>query len=85
MATLNDTERKDVWAGFMQDLSRDRAPLGLSKTELRAAVDALDDFMSANAAAINGAIPQPARAALGTAQKARLLSAVVLRRYATGA
>jgi len=54
---------------------------GITKVDLRAAVDALDSFLDTNAAAINSAIPQPARGSLTTAQKARLLALVTLRRF----
>lgn len=81
MAVLNDADRKEVWAEFMR--SSGVFP-GLTKAELRAAVDALDDFMNTNAAAINSAIPQPARGALTTSQKAKLLVHVVQQRYLKG-
>jgi len=85
MAALSETERRAVWADFMRELSNERDPLPLLKTDLRAAVDALDDFLVANAAAVNNAIPEPAKSALTTAQKARLLMFVVRKRYIEGA
>lgn len=84
MATLSDSARRDLWAAYMQEVSTDREPLALTKADLRAAVDALDTFLSDNAAAINTAIPQPARGALTTAQKARLLVFVIRARYLGG-
>lgn len=81
MAVLADADRKEVWAEFM------RAPdgtLALTKAELRAAVDALDNYFNTNAAAINTAIPQPARGALSTAQKAKLAKVVLAQRYIKG-
>jgi hypothetical protein len=65
-----------------------RSPDGspaVTKADLRAAVDALDDFLNTNAAAINTAIPQPARGALTTTQKAKLLMFVIRQRYVKGA
>ena len=47
--------------------------------------NALDDFLVTNAAAINSAIPLPARTSLTTAQKARLLRWVVTYRFIKGA
>lgn len=83
MAVLADQDRVDLWADFMRD---NTAPWGvLTKADVRAAVDALDDYFSANAATLNAAIPQPARSALTAAQKARLLIFVVTRRYLRGA
>jgi hypothetical protein len=68
----------------MQQLSAAGEPVSIVKADLRAAVDALDTWLNTNAAAINTAIPQPARGALTTQQKARLLQYVVARRYLTG-
>lgn len=82
MAVLAENQRAALWAEFMAELSGEREPLGpLTKADLRAAVDALDAFLAANAAALNGAIPQPARSGLTAAQKARLLVFVVRRRW----
>lgn len=85
MAVLSDNERAACWAEYMSDVSLARETFGaLTKAELRAAVNAIDDFLNTNAAALNSAIPQPARGQLTTAQKARLLVAVVRRRYING-
>jgi len=86
MAVLPDTERQALWADVMRELSFERSTLGnLTKADLRAAVNALDDFLNTNASALNQAIPQPARAELTAAQKARLLVFVVRRRWIVGA
>ncbi len=53
----------------------------ITKADLAAAVNAIDDWVDANAAAFNTAIPQPARAQLTAKQKARLLMHVVRRRF----
>ena len=83
MAVLPEEDRFDVWKEFMSTV-----PLGnefsCTKADLRAAVDALDAFLVANDAAINSAIPQPARSALSVSQKARLLNHVVAKRYIKG-
>lgn len=78
MAVLSDALRRELWAEFMQ-VNRD--PCGITKTELRAAVDAIDTWVDSNAASLNTAIPQPARNTLSAAQKARLLALVALKRY----
>lgn len=85
MAVLPDADRRGVWADFMQNLSRESQSIAITKADLRAAVNALDDFLNTNATAINSAIPQPARGSLTVAQKALLLMYVVARRYLTGA
>lgn len=81
MAVLSDTDRATVWAKFMREASASGDALPLLKADLRAAFDAIDTFLDTNAAAINGAIPQPARGALTTKQKALILVDVVLQRY----
>ena len=77
MAVLNEASRVQCWAianrvGDMQ---------GVLKTELRAAIDAVDDWVETNATEFNTAIPQPARGALTAKQKAALLMYVVDRRF----
>lgn len=80
-----DNDRAAVHQVFMGELSQVREPLGaLTKAELRAAVNAIDQWINDNAAALNAAIPQPARAQLTAAQKARLFAALCLRRFASG-
>jgi len=81
MAVLNEASRIEVWAELMRQYSNDGESIGINKADLRAAVDALDTFMDNNAAAINSALPQPARGGLTTPQKAIMLSYVVLKRY----
>lgn len=85
MAVLTDPDRAAAWGEYMQEVSAAREPLDLTKADIRAAVNAIDNFLNANATALNSAIPQPARGALTTAQKARLLTMVVRYRYIKGA
>lgn len=81
MAVLIDADRVVVWKRIMARLSQSRAPLALTKADLRAAVNAVDAWLEANAASYNTAIPQPARTVMSVAQKAELLSAVALRKF----
>lgn len=83
MAVLSDAERFNGTADCMRQEKSSFA--ALTKADIRAAFNAIDAFLDANAAAINNAIPQPARAQLTTAQKARMLNEVVRRRYIIGA
>ena len=84
MAALSEQDRFDLWANFME-----APPAGevfsCTKADLRDAANALDDFLVANATAINNALPAAAKAALSTSQKARLLNLVVAKRYIKGA
>lgn len=58
MATLSDTVRRGVWAEFM------RHPTGViaaTKPQLRACVDAADEWVDSVAAAFAAALPEPVR------------------------
>ena len=81
MAVLPDQSRVDVWADLMRQLSTERQTVAITKDELRAAVNAIDDFLESNATAINNAFPAAAKAGLTTAQKARVLAYVALKRW----
>lgn len=82
MAVLSDADREAVWASFMETASPFLETLfGMSKVDIRAAVNALDQWAEDNAAAVNSAIPQPARGAMTAKQKARLLVWVIERRW----
>lgn len=82
MAVLSDNDRELVTAEYMRTLTPNAETIfGLSKVELRAAINAADQWADDNAASFNTAIPQPARGALTAKQKARLLVWVVERRW----
>lgn len=80
MAILSDPNRVAVWGEFMRT-PEPAETFGLVKADLRAAVNAIDDWVDLNAAAFNVAIPLPARTALTARQKARLFVAVLQRRF----
>lgn len=52
----------------------------LSKPDVKAAVDAVDDWAEANASAYNSALPQPFRGTANASQKALILAYVCMRR-----
>ncbi len=81
MAILSDSDRQEIYADFMRQLSHRRESLDLKKLELRAAVDATDAWIDANAASFNAALPQPARANLTQKQKVELFLFVATRRF----
>jgi len=81
MAVLPDATRKRIWARLMAAVSEAREPVALTKTELRAAVEAVDGWVDDNAAAYNVALPTAARTGLTANQKARLLLAVAAARF----
>ena len=82
MAALSDPDRFDIWAEWMR---QNRETVAISKTDLRAAFNAIDDEMDAISITLNNALPVAARTGLTTSQKAALLSAVVAKRYSSGA
>lgn len=69
----------------MRALSARREPIGaLNKSDLRAALNAADQWASDNQASYNSALPAAAQAALTSAQKAELLKFVIEKRYVEG-
>lgn len=81
MAALDATNRARVLAQAMRTLPVALRPWpAVSKPDLAAALAATDDWIDANQAAFNAALPQPARGALSTAQKTFLFCYVAMRR-----
>lgn len=79
MAALPSEYRADITADAQRT---PECPGGLTKAQLRAVVDAIDDWWEASgAAAANTAIPQPQRGALSTRQKVYLFQRVLERKY----
>lgn len=85
MAVLSDADRAAAWADWMRDVSSVREPCAFSKAQGRAAFDAIDQWFSDNAVTLNSALPLAFRTNATTAQKARLLMAVIRQRYLKGA
>ncbi len=81
MAVLNEGDRQALWKQFMADFSGRFESVGLSKTDAKAALDATDDWVEANAASFNSALPAAAQSGLNATQKSRLLMFVVNRRW----
>ena len=85
MAVLSDPDRADCAADYIRRTYGDCGIFaGVTKADIRAAINAIDQFLNDNAGAINSTIPLPARSNLTTAQKAILLIAVVTKRYIAG-
>lgn len=57
------------------------APVNFTRAQLKATVDAVDQWCSDNAASFNSALPQPFRGQATAQQKAALLASVALRRF----
>jgi hypothetical protein len=81
MAVLSDQDRADLCVQISREVSDLRELFPLSKAEFRAAVDAIDAWVDANAASFNATLPLPARTALTAQLKARLFMSVVRQRF----
>ncbi len=75
---LPEGDRADAWARWMQDNADDTA---FTKTELRAAVDATDDWIEANQASYVAVLPAPFRTQSTSEQKVMLFSYVTAKRF----
>lgn len=84
MAVMNDANRIAVWTKYMQDISAIGEACAITKVQLRAAIDAADQWVSDNASSFNSALPTAARNNLTAAQKSRLLRCVLMRRFEAG-
>lgn len=83
MSVLTELDRVRVWERIMRE-NRDTWG-GVTRQQIKAAVDALDAWLEANKSGANAALPEPARSELTTTQKAQLLAFVIDRRYLSGA
>ena len=85
MPALTTADRDTISANFQENLSIKREGVGtLTKADILAAVNGLDDWITANQTAVNNAIPQPARGALTQSQKNDLFTRISGKRYQTG-
>lgn len=86
MALLDDTNRARVWAHYMRNLVIVGGISGVTKADVRVAVDATDAWIdSASGAAapstgFNSTLPQPFRGAASLDQKTLLFCFVAMRR-----
>ena len=82
MAVLTDPKRDEIRGEVESLWSQWRELTGaFGSQDVRAAVNALDDFMEVNAATINAALPEPFKGEATQAQKALLLMRVTAKRY----
>ncbi len=61
MAVLSDSARAAVWADLMRLPRTETGAWAVTKTDLRAAVNAADDWTDANLSSFTAAIPEPVR------------------------
>ena len=84
MALLNDTQRAEERERFSQLLSDVFEPVGLTKADIRAALNAADQWVSDNQISYNNALPNPFKNTATSSQKARLLTLIITRRFIEG-
>lgn len=77
---MTSPERAACTTAYMRELSRAASALGVTKAQLRAAIDAADQWCDDNAASFNTALPTTFRNAATAAQKNLLLTYVLRRR-----
>lgn len=77
MAAMDETNRRRTWVAWMRHNAEGCA---FTKADLRAALDATDDWIDANTAAFNTALPQPFRGSATATQKTLLFCYVAMRR-----
>ena len=81
MATLSDTDRQRIWRGLMRHWSNLREVVsGISKAELRAAVDATDNWIEGNQVSYNASLPNPFKTQATQVQKTLLFCCVAAMR-----
>lgn len=81
MAQLSNTDRLNVTALLMRDLSNSFTETNLTKIQLKAAIDAVDTWVDDNSVAFNNNLPAEAKANLTAKQKAQLLFLVLQKRW----
>jgi hypothetical protein len=80
MAVLDAENRRRTWAHLMRTWDKSLGMIPVLKADLRAAVDATDDWIEANQGAFNSALPQPFRGSATATQKTFLFCYVAMRR-----
>lgn len=81
MALLPEMISQKIWRGLMRFWSSSFLQTAFSKSELYAAVTAIDTFLDNNAVAINNAFPLAFRTDASVGQKAAIVAVVALARY----
>jgi len=80
MAELSTADRLRIWRGLMRLWSAEWSEMGLSKSDLQAAVSATDTWIDSAQSSYNSALPSAAQSGLTAAQKTLLFCAVALAR-----
>jgi hypothetical protein len=82
MAAMTTQDRIDCAAEWMRE---NKIEIGILKTDVRAMINAIDDYVVANAIAFNNTLPTAAKNGLSTSEKARAFAKVLEWRFKKGA
>lgn len=80
MAVMNDADRKTAARALARQIFGPEITANLDLDEIASMVSGLDDWVDANLAAINSAIPADVRAKASLQQKASALAYVAMKR-----
>lgn len=81
MAVLSDSDRQDVVRTWVREVLVKLAALAnVNHSDIKAAVDAADQWADDNAASFNSALPLPFRTTATVKQKTWLLAYVIFKR-----
>jgi hypothetical protein len=80
MAALPDADRIEITAKLQRLAQWLAISCGITKADLKAAVDATDDWIEANQTSFNNALPTAAKNNLSLTQKTLIFSYVALKR-----
>jgi hypothetical protein len=83
MAVLSSAEQVAAWQEFSSAASSRQELIGttMTKHEVLATAEAIDQWIDDNIAAFNSAIPEPGRSQLTAKQKAEIFMYIVRRRW----
>lgn len=80
MAALSDADRVEITAKLQRLANWAAIACGITKAELKAAVDATDDWIDTNQTSFNNALPTAAKNNLNLTQKTLLFCYVAMKR-----
>lgn len=81
MAVLSEADRREAAREWIKKAFRDlNVTANMTTTEIKAAVDATDDWCEENAAAFNSTLPAAFRTTATMPQKALMLAYVAMKR-----
>lgn len=82
MATLSENSREQISVIIQSEISSESLSVGsMTSSDIRAAVDATDDWQNSNAASFNIALPSAAQSNLSPTLKNRLFNLVAKNRW----